>query len=108
MVLLFLLSSLLLVWRLEAMSEKESKERCWNPRHALLLRNRKPDFCSGFGEVGRPGAEVVTNSIVNNVTNMTVLLGLPALFWGLEIEPGREKISNEVKRNSREHIVRCC
>ena len=29
----------------------------------------------------------MTNSLVNNVTNMTLVLGLPALIWGMNIIP---------------------
>ena len=63
-------------------------------------------YCSGIGNLlfafilgrsGGPGAEVVINSIVNNVTNMTLLLGLPALFWGLSIAP-EESISKATKK----------
>jgi len=32
--------------------------------------------------------EVMTNCLVNNVTNLTLLLGLPALLWGLAVVPG--------------------
>jgi cation:H+ antiporter len=33
--------------------------------------------------------EVMTNCLVNNVTNLTLLLGLPALLWGLAVVPDR-------------------
>src|SRR5439155_704315 len=36
---------------------------------------------------GQPAAEVMTNCLVNNVTNMTLLIGLPAIFWGLRLVP---------------------
>lgn len=47
-------------------------------------------YCSGIGNLifafliahqHGPGAEVMTNALVNNVTNLTLLIGLPALFW---------------------------
>ena len=53
-------------------------------------------YCSGLGNLifayvlGRRGGdsgEVMTNCLVNNVTNMTLLIGLPALVWGLSLEP---------------------
>ena len=31
----------------------------------------------------------MTNCLVNNVTNLTLLLGMPALFWGLQVMPGK-------------------
>ena len=53
-------------------------------------------YCSGMGNLifafvlgnkGGSGTEVLTNSLVNNVTNMTLLLGLPAVFWGMNVLP---------------------
>src|ERR1700712_1531685 len=53
-------------------------------------------YCSGLGNLlfvflvlqKKTGAqEVMTNCLVNNVTNLTFVLGLPALIWGLEILP---------------------
>ena len=29
----------------------------------------------------------MTNSLVNNVTNMTLLIGLPAIFWTMNVLP---------------------
>ena len=53
-------------------------------------------YCSGLGNLifvgimlsknGSP-REVMTNCLVNNVTNLTLLLGIPALFWGLAVLP---------------------
>jgi cation:H+ antiporter len=87
---LFIAASLLLVWALERMA-----------RHGLegtALGTIAMPYCSGLGNLvfvgvilrdGRPGSEVVVNSLVNNVTNLTLLLGLPALIWGLSVAPGR-------------------
>ncbi len=86
----FLLASLALVWSLESMS-----------RHGLegtALGTIAMPYCSGLGNLvfvalvlrdARPGSEVVVNALVNNVTNLTLLLGLPALLWGLSVAPGR-------------------
>src|SRR5690606_1064100 len=38
-----------------------------------------------------PPEEVMINCLVNNVTNLTLLLGLPALFWGLVVIPRNVK-----------------
>ena len=47
-------------------------------------------YCSGIGNLifafllarkGSSGEEVMTNALVNNVTNLTLLIGLPAIFW---------------------------
>jgi len=87
---LFVFASLVLVWALERMA-----------RHGLegtALGTIAMPYCSGLGNLvfvgvilrdGRPGSEVVVNALVNNVTNLTLLLGLPALIWGLSVAPGR-------------------
>ena len=86
---IFLGASLLMLWRLEAMLH-----------HGLdgtALGTLVMPYCSGLGNllfvfimVQRGGAatEVLTNSLVNNVTNLTLLLGMPALFWGLAVVDG--------------------
>jgi len=38
-------------------------------------------FAFILGRNGGSGADVMTNSLVNNVTNMTLVLGLPAILW---------------------------
>ncbi len=47
-------------------------------------------YCSGIGNLifaillarqGGSGEAVLTNALVNNVTNLTLLIGLPAIFW---------------------------
>lgn len=97
---LFIAASLMLVWSLECMA-----------KHGLegtALGTIAMPYCSGLGNLifvgvilrdGRPGAEVVVNSLVNNVTNLTLLLGLPALIWGLSVAPGKR--SQKAVRASR-------
>lgn len=84
---LFLVASLLMIWRLEALLE--------HGLEGTALGTLVMPYCSGLGNLifvalvagGRgPAGEVLTNCIVNNVTNLTLLLGLPALFWGLQLE----------------------
>lgn len=84
----FLGVSLLMLWRLEAMLDHGLEGTALG---TLLL-----PYCSGLGNLifvgimvsrkGPPG-EVLTNCLVNNVTNMTLLLGVPALCWGLAVLP---------------------
>ncbi len=61
-----------------------------------LLGTLVMPYCSGMGNLifaflvgikGAPGAEVVINSLVNNVTNLLLLIGLPAIFFGLNLLP---------------------
>mgnify|MGYP001465223990 CR=1 FL=1 len=78
-----------MIWRLEAMTESGVE--------GTVLGTLVMPYCSGMGNLifafvlgakGGPGAEVVTNSLVNNVTNMTLLIGLPTIFWGMNLLPG--------------------
>ncbi len=73
-----------MIWRLESMTE--------NGMEGTVLGTLIMPYCSGMGNlifalvVGVNGAddstEVVTNSLVNNITNVTLLIGLPAILWG--------------------------
>ena len=86
---LFLLASLLMIWRLDALL-----------KHGLegtALGTLVMPYCSGLGNLlfvwiiaarKGPGQEVLTNCLVNNVTNLTIVLGLPALVWGLDLHGG--------------------
>src|SRR3954469_9603464 len=86
----FLGVSLIMLWRLEAMLDHGLEGTALG---TLLMPS-----CSGFGNLifvgimisrhGKPG-EVLTNCLVNNVTNMTLLLGVPALCWGLAVLPAK-------------------
>ena len=87
----FLGVSLLMLWRLEAMLD--------HGLEGTALGTLLMPYCSGLGNlifvaimVARDGAprEVVANCLVNNVTNLTLLLGVPAVFWGLQVmAPGK-------------------
>lgn len=85
---LFLAASLLMIWRLEAMNDGGFE--------GTVLGTLIMPYCSGVGNlifafvVGRKdgaAGEVMTNALVNNVTNMTLLIGLPAILWGLRVLP---------------------
>ena len=87
---LFLGVSLLMLWRLEAMLD--------HGLEGTALGTLVMPYCSGLGNLifvaimvarGGPPREVMTNCLVNNVTNLTLLLGLPALFWGLRVLPAK-------------------
>ncbi|HTL66827.1 MAG TPA: sodium:calcium symporter [Lacunisphaera sp.] len=84
----FLGVSLLMLWRLEAMLD--------HGLEGTALGTLIMPYCSGLGNlifvaimVARDGAagEVMTNCLVNNVTNLTLLLGGPAICWGLQVLP---------------------
>ncbi len=82
---LFLAASFLMIWRLEAMSARGFE--------GTVLGTLVMPYCSGMGNLifacilgrtGGSGAEVMTNSLVNNVTNLTLILGLPAVIWSVK------------------------
>lgn len=96
---LFLAASFLMLWRLEAMSAGGFE--------GTVLGTLVMPYCSGMGNLifafilgrtGGSGADVMTNSLVNNVTNMTLVLGLPAVIWGINVLP--QKKANAGKKNS--------
>ena len=84
----FLAASLLMIWRLEAMSAGGFE--------GTVLGTLVMPYCSGMGNLifalilgrhGGNGMDVMTNSLVNNVTNMTLVVGLTALVWGMNVVP---------------------
>lgn len=89
---LFIVASGLMIWRLEAMNASGFE--------GTVLGTLVMPYCSGAGNLifafllgrsGGPGAEVMTNSLVNNVTNMTLILGIPTVIWGLRLLPTERK-----------------
>lgn len=90
--LLFLAASFLMIWRLNAVLEQGLD--------GTALGTLVMPYCSGLGNLifvflmlqGRgESREVMTNCLVNNVTNLTLILALPALFWGLSLKDGEGK-----------------
>ncbi len=96
---LFVGASLLMLWRLESLL-----------RHGLegtALGTLVMPYCSGLGNLlfvglvaSRHGAggEVLTNCLVNNVTNLTLVLALPTLVWGLMLETPRKASTGAKKK----------
>lgn len=86
---LFLGASLLMIWRLEALLA--------HGLEGTALGTLVMPYCSGLGNLlfvaiiaarNGPAQEVLTNCVVNNVTNLTLVLALPALVWGLSLHGG--------------------
>ena len=80
---IFMLASALMIWRLQAMEGKGFE--------GTVLGTLIMPYCSGFANLifafvmartGGKGAVVLENCIVNNVTNLTLILGLTTLFFG--------------------------
>ncbi|MEI6077435.1 MAG: sodium:calcium symporter [Verrucomicrobiota bacterium] len=97
---MFLLASFLMIWRLEAMSAGGFE--------GTVLGTLVMPYCSGMGNLifafilgrnGGNGADVMINSLVNNVTNMTLVLGLPAILWGLNVLPQKKSGAKKRKKS---------
>jgi cation:H+ antiporter len=97
---LFLVGSFLMLWRLEAMSAGGFE--------GTVLGTLVMPYCSGMGNLifafilgrtGGNGADVMVNSLVNNITNMTLVLGLPAIFWGMHILPPKKAAAGKKKKS---------
>jgi cation:H+ antiporter len=89
---LFIAASFLMIWRLEVLSASGFE--------GTVLGTLVMPYCTGMGNLifafiigrrGGDGGDVLINSLVNNVTNMTLVLGLPAIFWGIRILPSQKK-----------------
>ena len=87
---LFLGATALMIWRLSAMESKGLE--------GTVLGTVVMPYASGFsnlmfayvmGRTGGSGTLVLENCLVNNVTNLTLLIGLPAMIWSLSIFPDK-------------------
>jgi len=90
----FIASSFLMIWRLEVMTGSGFE--------GTVLGTLVMPYCSGVGNLvfafmlgaqRGPGSAVMENALVNNVTNLTLLIGFPALIWGMSLTPGGRKKS---------------
>lgn len=88
---LFLLASLLVVWRLEVLSRQGVE--------GTVLGTIFMPFCSGMGNLvfawvlarnSGDGNDVMINCLFNNITNLTLLIGLPVLIWSMASIPRRK------------------
>ena len=98
----FLLSSLLIVWRLELMTHRGVE--------GTVLGTLFMPYFSGLGNLifvavvlnqKGPAEEIAINCGVNNITNLCLLLALPALIWGLNLKPASK--AKKAQRESKLH-----
>jgi cation:H+ antiporter len=98
---LFIAASFLMIWRLEKMNASGVE--------GTVLGTLVMPYCSGMGNLifafvlgskGGPGEEVLINSLVNNVTNMTLLIGLPAAIWGMNVLPAAKSKEKKAKKSN--------
>jgi cation:H+ antiporter len=89
---LFIGASMLMIWRLNSILD--------HGLQGTALGTLVMPYCSGLGNLifvflllrGHGEAkEIMTNCLVNNVTNLTLILALPALIWGLNLVPAADK-----------------
>jgi len=88
----FLGASFVMIWRLEAMA-KDGME-------GTVLGTLIMPYCTGMGNLifawlmgakGGSGDDVLVNCLVNNVTNLTLLVGLPIAVWGMRRGPEMDR-----------------
>jgi cation:H+ antiporter len=101
---IFIVASFVMIWRLEVMSASGVE--------GTVLGTLVMPYCSGMGNLifafvlgskGGATQEVLTNSLVNNVTNMTLLIGLPTIFWGMNVLPSSKV--NRKRQEAKEHKI---
>ena len=89
---LFIAASVVMIWRLEALEKKGFE--------GTVLGTLVMPYASGFsnlmfafvlGKSGGSGSLVLENCLVNNVTNLTLLVGLSTLFWTLVVIPSKSQ-----------------
>jgi len=83
---LFILTSGIMIWRLEALERRGFE--------GTVIGTLIMPYCTGIsnlifayimGRTGGNGSIVLENCLVNNVTNLTFLIGSPAIFWSLKV-----------------------
>jgi len=88
-----------MIWRLEALNASGLE--------GTVLGTLVMPYCSGVGNLifaflmgarGGSGGEVLTNCLVNNVTNLTLLIGLPIIIWGGTSPSAKAKPSKKKKQ----------
>lgn len=98
----FLISSLLIIWRLEMMTHRGVE--------GTVLGTLFMPYFSGLGNLvfiavvlknKGPAEEVAINCWTNNVTNLCLLLAVPALIWGLQLNSKSK--AKKAQRESKLH-----
>lgn len=99
---IFLISSLLILWRLELMSNRGVQ--------GTVLGTLFMPYFSGLGNLifvgvvltqNGPAEEIAINSWTNNLTNLCLLLALPAAIWGLDLSAKAK--AQKAQRESKLH-----
>lgn len=87
---IFMAASAVMIWRLQAIEGKGFE--------GTVLGTLIMPYCSGFANLvfayvmsreGGKGTTVIENCLVNNVTNLTLILGLATIFFGAKAVKGK-------------------
>lgn len=102
LLLIFALANALMIWRLHAMESKGFE--------GTVLGTLIMPYCSGFANLvfayvmsssASNGGAVIENSLVNNATNLTFILGLTALFGSAAVLPlAKEKTKAQQRKHA--------
>jgi cation:H+ antiporter len=99
MVGVFLGASFVTIWRLESMSS--------GGLEGTVLGTLVTPYITGMGNLifafvlarkGGAATDVFTNCLVNNVTNMTLVLGVPAAIWKLNLRPEKSATAKKTAK----------
>lgn len=103
----FVAASFIMIWRLHAMESKGFE--------GTVLGTLIMPYCSGFANLvfayvmsnsASNGGLVIENSLVNNATNLTLILGVSAIFGSAAIvQKGRQKKHAEFHRINRLNLL---
>lgn len=99
---LFALANIIMIWRLHIMESKGFE--------GTVLGTLIMPYCSGFANLvfaivmsksANNGAAVIENALVNNVTNLTLILGAAALFGTVAVLPKTKTLQKKHAEFSR-------
>lgn len=102
---MFVAASFMMIWRLQAMESKGFE--------GTVLGTLIMPYCSGFANLvfayvmsssGSNGGLVIENSLVNNATNLTLILGLAAIF-GSSVVVRNGSSRQQVKKHADFHRI---
>ena len=96
----FLSACFLMITRLNAV-EKNGFEGTIVGTLVMPYFSGFPNLCFAYlmAKSGNNGHLVLENCLVNNVTNLTLILALPALFWGMNLFPETREKPQKTKAN---------
>ena len=94
----FLSACFLMITRLNAV-EKNGFEGTIVGTLVIPYFSGFPNLCFAYlmAKSGNNGYRVLENCLVNNMTNLTLVLAVPALFWGLNFFPEPKSIARKTK-----------